>query len=57
MNESALLAAGFRCSAVRVHDEHDGCYVRWINDQGSRRFLLVIRFWRHSKYSRPERIY
>jgi hypothetical protein len=58
MTEQDIISAGFKAEKTYDHlnDKHDKCWSYSEKDSIGRKFSIIIKFWRTSKYSTPERI-
>ena len=50
LSRESLLAAGWQEHPLSRLDQHDETYLYQVNDRRGRRYTVVCRFWRHSKY-------
>jgi len=55
MSPEQLEAYGFRESKTSSHDRHDAQWWYTVKDKKGKKFPILVRFWRMSKYSSPER--
>lgn len=58
MTEHDIISAGFKAEKTYDHlnNKHDKCWSYSEKDSIGRKFSVIIKFWRTSKYSTPERI-
>ena len=58
MTEQDIISAGFKPQKIYDHlnDKQDKCWSYSEKDSIGRKFSVILKFWRTSKYSTPERI-